>query len=120
MEDEDAGEIPITNQQVSDILSTSIMDKEADIRATAPSSPGTPTSPSAPTTPSPSTTASPAAPTAPAMSISAVAKYYNGLNTAQREELRQQLDMIDSAPAEEPAAPAPTAEGFSRFLGMTL
>jgi hypothetical protein len=123
LEDEEAGEIPITNQQVSDILSTSIMDKKADIRSAAPgvlpttppAAPGAPSSPS-PTSPSSPTTPAPA-PATPTITVSDIAKFYNRLDTDGRNKLRQELDMIDAAPAE-PAAP--TTEGFSRFLGMTL
>lgn len=130
LEDEEAGEIPITNQQVSDVLSTSIMDKRADIRSAAPGvlptpSPSTPASPSSPAPASPSAPSSPSAPTTPSpatptITASDVAKFYNGLDTDGRNKLRQELDMIDAAPAE-PATPvSPTTEGFSRFLGMQL
>lgn len=124
LEAEEAGEIPITNQQVSDILSTSIMDKQADIRAAAPSAPTTP-SPSAPGAPSSPAPTSPSAPTTPSpatptITVSDIAKFYNGLDTDGRNKLRQELDMIDAAPAEPTAPVSPTTEGFSRFLGMQL
>lgn len=122
--DEGDAETPITNQQVSDVLSTAIMVKRAGTTPATPA-PGAPAAPGTPASPAPGGPTPPPSPAprpAPTITTSAVAQYYNSLNIDGRKELRQQLDMIDAAPAEEPAspAPAPAAEGFSRFLGMTL
>ena len=132
-------ETPITNQQVSDILSTALMDISAGGGTAPTASPGAPTSPGVPRTASPttasSTTTAPASPTttstAPASpapsapkslpvaaNLESIKKAYSLLEPAEREQLKKELEIIDDQ--ERLASGTNESVGYSRFLGMKL
>lgn len=139
-EDDGSAETPLTNQQVSDILSTAVADMGttsatpgAAPTSAAPSvTPGAAPAGNAPTAPAGQRT--PSAASAPKMTIASVAQFYSKLDATGKQQLRQALDNIDKPAADDTAkltpdeyirkiGAEPTPEstvGFSRFLGMKL